>query len=224
VTHPERTTTDTRERLSGVREQLDDAVQDLIGVRHGTITVDTPSGGTTIRAVYRDSVYTEMLSELPGFQGTAMGSVAASMPPLWIDGLAWLNDVHATVDRWVRTYQLRADLTVTEQLDALTALTWRPQDVPLVHDIADTIRHWVRQAVSLIDGEEHRKMELVAACPSCGTKVVFRRDSGGDVVRQAALSLTIRGCVCLACKAQWGPPLFEHLAAVLGCEQVPGVA
>lgn len=39
--------TETAERLSGVREQLDDAVQDLIGVRHGTITVDTPTGTTT---------------------------------------------------------------------------------------------------------------------------------------------------------------------------------
>jgi len=219
VTHPEGTTTDTRERLSGVREQLDDAVQDLIGVRHGTITVDTPTG-TTIRAVYRDSVYTEMLAELPGCQGTNMGSVASSMPPLWIDGLAWLNDVHATVDRWVHDYQLRADLTVTEQLDALTALTWRPQDVPLVHDIADTIRHWVRQAVSLIDGEEQRKMELVCACPACGVRTVHRKDSGGEMVRQAALSLTATGCVCLACRHDWAPQYFQHLAAVLGCEPV----
>ncbi len=218
--HPERTTTDTRERLSGVREQLDDAVQDLIGVRHGTITVDTPSGGTTIRAVYRDSVYTEMVAALPGGQGTQLGSTARSMPPLWVDGLIWLNDVHATIDVWVHTYQLRADLTVTEQLDALTALTWRPQDVPLVQDHADTIRRWVRTATTLIDGEEQRKMELCAPCPQCETRFTYRKDSGGDVVRLAALSMTVKGCVCLVCHAEWGPQLYEHLAAVLGCEPV----
>jgi len=220
VIHPERTTTDTRERLSGVREQLDDAVQDLIGVRHGTITVDTPSGGTTIRAVYRDSVYTEMVAALPGGQGTQLGSTARSMPPLWVDGLIWLNDVHATIDVWVHTYQLRADLTVTEQLDALTALTWRPQDVPLVQDHADTIRRWVRTATTLIDGEEQRKMELCAPCPQCETRFTYRKDSGGDVVRLAALSMTVKGCVCLVCHAEWGPQLYEHLAAVLGCEPV----
>jgi len=220
VTHPERTTTDTRERLSGVREQLDDAVQDLIGVRHGTITVDTPGGGTTIRAVYRDSVYTEMVAALPGGQGTQLGSTARSMPPLWVDGLIWLNEVHATIDVWVRTYQLRADLTVTEQLDALTALTWRPQDVPLVQDHADSIRRWVRTATSLIDGEEQRKMELCAPCPQCETRFTYRKDSGGDLVRLAALSMTVKGCVCLVCHAEWGPQLYEHLAAVLGCEPV----
>lgn len=220
MTHPERTTTDTRERLSGVREQLDDAVQDLIGVRHGTITVDTPGGGTTIRAVYRDSVYTEMVAALPGGQGTQLGSTARSMPPLWVDGLIWLNEVHATIDVWVRTYQLRADLTVTEQLDALTALTWRPQDVPLVQDHADSIRRWVRTATSLIDGEEQRKMELCAPCPQCETRFTYRKDSGGDLVRLAALSMTVKGCVCLVCHAEWGPQLYEHLAAVLGCEPV----
>ncbi len=219
MTHPERTTTDTRERLSGVREQLDDAVQDLIGVRHGTITVDTPTG-TTIRAVYRDSVYTEMVAALPGGQGTQLGSTARSMPPLWVDGLIWLNDVHATIDVWVHTYQLRADLTVTEQLDALTALTWRPQDVPLVQDHADTIRRWVRNGTTLIDGEEQRKMELCAPCPQCETRFTYRKDSGGDVVRLAALSMTVKGCVCLVCHAEWGPQLYEHLAAVLGCEPV----
>ncbi len=219
MTHSERTTTDTRERLSGVREQLDDAVQDLIGVRHGTITVDTPTG-TTIRAVYRDSVYTEMVAALPGGQGTQLGSTARSMPPLWVDGLIWLNDVHATIDVWVRTYQLRTDLTVTEQLDALTALTWRPQDVPLVQDHADSIRRWVRTATTLIDGEEQRKMELCAPCPQCETRFTYRKDSGGDVVRLAALSMTVKGCVCLVCHAEWGPQLYEHLAAVLGCEPV----
>jgi len=219
MTHPERTTTDTRERLSGVREQLDDAVQDLIGVRHGTITVDTPTG-TTIRAVYRDSVYTEMLAALPGGQGTQLGSTARSMPPLWVDGLIWLNDVHATIDVWVHTYQLRTDLTVTEQLDALTALTWRPQDVPLVQDHADTIRRWVRNGTTLIDGEEQRKMELCAPCPQCETRFTYRKDSGGDLVRLAALSMTVKGCVCLVCHAEWGPQLYEHLAAVLGCEPV----
>jgi len=220
MTHPERTTTDTRERLSGVREQLDDAVQDLIGVRHGTITVDTPGGGTTIRAVYRDSVYTEMVAALPGGQGTQLGSTARSMPPLWVDGLIWLNDVHATIDVWVHTYQLGTDLTVTEQLDALTALTWRPQDVSLVQDHADTIRRWVRNATTLIDGEEQRKMELCAPCPQCETRFTYRKDSGGDLVRLAALSMTVKGCVCLVCHAEWGPQLYEHLAAVLGCEPV----
>jgi len=223
MTNPERTTTDTRERLSGVREQLDDAVQDLIGVRHGTITVDTPGGGTTIRAVYRDSVYTEMVAALPGGQGTQLGSTARSMPPLWVDGLIWLNEVHATIDVWVHTYQLGTDLTVTEQLDALTALTWRPQDVPLVQDHADSIRRWVRNGTTLIDGEEQRKMELVSPCPACGVRTVYRKDSGGDTVRQAALSLTTTGCVCLACRHDWAPQYFQHLAAVLGCN-IPGVA
>ncbi len=220
MTNPERTTTDTRERLSGVREQLDDAVQDLIGVRHGTITVDTPNGAT-IRAVYRDSVYTEMVAALPGGQGTQLGSTARSMPPLRVDALDWLNEVHATIGDWVRTYQLRADFTVTEQLDALTALTWRPQDVPMIQDHADNIRRWVRTATTLIDGEEQRKMELVSPCPACGVRTVYRKDSCGDTVRQAALSLTTTGCVCLACRHDWAPQYFQHLAAVLGCA-IPG--
>lgn len=223
MTNPERTTTDTRERLSGAREQLDDAVQDLIGVRHGTITVDTPNGGTTTRPVYRDSVYTEMVAALPGDQGTQLGSAARSMPPLRVDALDWLNDVHATVDLWVDIYELHSYETVTEQLDALTGLTWRPQDVQLVHDLVFMIRRWVRTATSLIDGEEQRKMELCAPCPACGTKTVYRKDSGGDTVRQAALSLTTTGCVCLACRHDWAPQYFQHLAAVLGCN-IPGVA
>ena len=52
---------------------------------------------------------------------------------------------------------------------------------------------------------------------------MYRRDSGGERVRQAALQITTAGCQCMACRHVWTPDKFVFLARVLAFDLPDGV-
>ena len=192
-----------------------DAINDLVGMRKGTIHTDHGR-----RIGVRDSRYTEMTADIRGQQGTDLGGVARSMPPLWVDAIDWLNKVDNTVAEWIGE---NGTGSTPDRLYSLSERTWRPQDVSMLKRMTDTIERWCNRADVLLDPPDKHQWELVAPCPACDAKTVHRPDSGGEWVRQAALAVNEDGCVCLSCDARWSPDYFKFLAAAIGCPLPEGV-
>lgn len=212
---PQQPTHET-ETVAFAKRQLDDAIDDLVGTRRGTITTDT---GQQTRI--RPSRYQEIRDHLAGQQGTQLGAVARSMPPLWVDGSDWLTLVDRTVSEWVPD---RGRATTPDRLYSLTDNQWRPQDVQLIKRYTEDLTRWAHQADQLLDPEDTHRWDLAARCPACGTATVHRRDTGGDYVRQAALTVTANGCVCQKCHTAWAPNQFQFLAKVIGCPEIGGIS
>ncbi|MCH9735647.1 MAG: hypothetical protein K0U78_14045 [Actinomycetia bacterium] len=70
-------------------------------------------------------------------------------------------------------------------------------------------------------GDEVMVVWLRMPCPSCGSRLSYRRSSGGEPVRSDALRVSEDGCDCLVCRATWSPDQFPWLARLLGCEELP---
>ncbi len=204
------------ESVAFAKRNLDDAIDDLVGTRRGTIDTDT---GYQTRI--RPSRYQEIRDHLAGLQGTQMGSAARSMPPLWVDGHDWLNTVDATVRDWIGD---GGPASTPDRLYSLTGQTWRPQDVSTINRWTEHLVKWAHLADAYMDPEEIHRWDLTAACPACGTKTVYRRDTGGDFVRQSALTVTATGCHCQKCHTQWSPDQFQFLARVIGCAEIDGIS
>lgn len=194
---------------------LIEAVHDLCGVRTTRITSD--QGHTTTHT--RPSRYQEIRDNITGQQGTRTGTIARSMPPLWVDAADWLHAVDAAVRDWNPI----GHPTTPDALYALTDASWRPQDTILLKHYTTLIEKWSQQADQLLEPDTKHQWELTAACPACSSRFIHRRDNGGDYIRQAALAITSSGCTCLACRTSWGPEYYQHLARVLGCDPVTGV-
>lgn len=206
----------SHENVSYITAEFRDAIDDLTGRR--TEFYDTDSGK---RIGVRDSRYQEIQDHLEGQQGSQAGGVARSMPPLWVDAVEWLRVVDAEVAQWVPD-RGRADTPA--RLAYLYEVSWRPQDIGIVTGYTELLRAWVRRADrDLLEQDQTHRFELVAPCPACGVKTVYRRDSAGEQVRLAALSVTAAGCSCLACRYEWSPEYFQHLANVIGCAAPEGV-
>jgi hypothetical protein len=195
--------------------EFHDAVHDLVGMRKGSI--DTDSGR---RVGVRDSRYAEMTADIKGQQGTDLGGVARSMPPLWVDAVDWLEKVDTAVADWVGEF---GRASTPDRLYSLSERTWRPQDVPMLQRMTENILRWCKKADFLLDPPERHQWELVAPCPACESQTVYRPDSGGEWVRQAALAVNEEGCVCLSCDAKWSPDYFRFLASAIGCPLPEGV-
>lgn len=194
--------------IQAARTKLDRAVERLINQR---------------TAVYHDgshyapSLYDCLVSDLAGTQGDNK-TPAKSLPPVWIDALQLRGDIDGQTHKWVP----RPGNT-PHRLLLLKHQTWRPQDTDNVTDIARQVDVWCEKILNLLDPQPH-KFIADTACPSCGTRTVYRKDSGGEQVRQPALKLEANvGCECQACKTSWGPELYLHLARLLGFNAPEGV-
>lgn len=213
----------TRELVAGPAADLADTVADLIGPRRGTVEVDTEGGASALRSVVRASRYVELRDAVVGQQGSGHGGVARSLPPVWVDVLDLLRQVDDEVARWAADYSLddhpdggsRPEPVTVRRLRALTAVSWSPEHVELVGWLADTLARWRRSADTLLDGDEHRRLEVVAPCPACAVRTVYRIDACGERVRAAALELSVLGCRCQACGQVWPPSHLSLLAEVL---------
>lgn len=206
---------DRNQTVGYTTTEFHDAVHDLVGMRTGTVETETGN-----RVGVRDSRYTEIMADIQGQQGTAFGGVARSMPPLWVDAVDWLKTVDATVAEWSGDH---GRASTPDRLFSLSELSWRPQDVPLLQRMTESILRWCKKADVLLDPPEKHQWELVAPCPACDAKTVHRPDSGGEWVRQAALTVNADGCVCLACETKWSPIYFQFLARTIGCDLPEGV-
>jgi len=168
------------------------------------------------RTHYAMSLYCQLESDLAGTQGDTR-TPAKSLPPLWIDAVQVLGDMDNQTRKWFPRGKSTPD-----RLGALDSLPWRPQDTDKVTTIATTVEAWCETIINLIDPKA--QMHITAACPSCGRAIVYRRDSGGDLVRQEALKWTPNaGFQCQACKASWSPEQTLFFAKLLGIELPEGV-
>lgn len=204
------------ERIGYAKRQLDDAVDQLAGRRRTSVRSDDG----TIRNHLLASRYHEIRDSIAGQQGTDNRSAARSMPPIWVDATDWLNTVDATVRDWIPDH---GNASTPDRLYTLTERAWRPEDLETVHRCTEIILRWVTQADALLDPDAHRSLELTAPCPACNTRTVHRKDTAGEWVRTAALTVTEQGCVCLACRTRWAPEHFRWLARVIGCDLPAGV-
>lgn len=104
----------------------------------------------------------------------------------------------------------------------LRARPWGPEDIARIGKIRDAITSWTKRITALLEPEPVKF--VAAACPACGTDIVYRNDSAGERVRQPALKLvTGTGCTCQNCGTHWGPQLYLHLCRVLGFDMPAGV-
>jgi hypothetical protein len=168
------------------------------------------------RLVVGPSLYRQLRDDLSGKQGNSKAT-AKSMPPIWIDDAQLL----ITIDRTTRTWNPQPGST-PELLRELADRPWRPQDVEQLTTIAGTVLRWCDQIGALLNPQSVK--DIVAPCPACGKRHVYRRDAGGEMVRAAALQVVaLQGCTCQACGAHWGPQLYIHLCRVLGFAMPEGV-
>lgn len=205
--------------LPAARKALSTAVHNLIG-RTSTFIDDQPYWG--------DSLYVQLREALVTPQQKGTGAHAGSQPPVWIDAADLLREIDTAVEAWqpnagVFDGDLSEEPTpeTVRRLDLLDSRKWRPQDSNGVQQIADACVSWTVKIGQLLDPVA--KWTLPNPCPACATSVVYRRDSGGESVRQPALQIGPLGCECQKCRTVWGPDLFVHLSRVLGYQLPEGV-
>ncbi|QXW04025.1 DUF7341 domain-containing protein [Rhodococcus globerulus] len=191
---------------------LDDAISALTAPK-----VRTHKAAGRTRVITKPSIYAEMLENIRGQQGTSFGGVARSMPPLWVDGVDWINKVDSTVQGWWPSTG-----GTLSRLEAFHKASWRPQDTNFLDGASEMINDWVTAAESLLDGGRDH-FTLNAPCPTCGEAWVYRKDALGENVRAPALNVSNMGCNCLACGHHWGFEYFTHLAKVIDCAPLEGV-
>lgn len=225
-------------------ERIAAAIYALIDERagvHTVMTVDETDGYSWPRLVrvIRPSVYDEMRSDLAGQQGTSTGGVARSLPPVWVDGLDWVTQVDRRVAWWTDQFGLdgeqgRVDVvaygimfdtagTTTARLRNFAAYQWPNDQIWLMYGglIARELEGWQVAAEQLVEGVKQRKLEVIAPCPQCGERYVHRKDSAGEIVRQAALQMTLDGCKCLSCNDLWAQDNLLTLSRVIDYETAP---
>ena len=200
------------EYLPAALRHLDDAISALTAPK-----ARAHNAAGRSRIITKPSIYAEMLENLQGQQGTSFGGVARSMPPLWVDGVDWINKVDSTVHQW---WPEQGD--TLSRLEAFNRASWRPQDTNFLDGAASMINNWVSAAESLLDGGRDH-FTLNAACPACAEHWVYRKDALGENVRVPALNVSNMGCSCQACGHHWGFEYFTHLAKVIDCAPLEGV-
>ncbi|QDH92369.1 hypothetical protein SEA_SPOOKY_104 [Gordonia phage Spooky] len=200
---------------------FDNAIHSLIGMRWTVVhrcdgtnhKPDCHCAGTS--KAWQPSLYTQIRDELEGLSGPEGKGKAESRPPLWVDGIDWLKKIDTLTESWTPN---ETGGTVA-RLDELSRHAFGPDDTGWLERAGNKVAALVAEGVTLLQGEEVRRFDVVAACPECGERTVYRKDSGGDWVRQTALQLTIHGCTCVACGTWWDRDHLNFLAEVIGCER-----
>lgn len=216
------TATNTHEhQLPQAQRQLTDAITKLI---------DPKPQLTNGQLRYTQSLYTQLTDAIPG-QYLGRTGLQRSQPPLWIDAADLLTEINTTTRAWhpdtIAWFTgfvfviIPIHHTTPGRLRLLAQCRWRPQDTAQITRYANQIETWIKRIETLF--AEHHVKHLPAPCPACDKKIVYRRDSAGELVRQPALQITTNGCECQACHTIWGPELFMHLARVLGYPTPAGV-
>lgn len=191
-------------RLPGALNHLHNAVKALCGPQ----------------ALYLDnqlrrgpSLYVQLWDATMGEQSNAgTGGGSKSRPPFWTDAFDLRNEIDTAVECWQPAYQ--GVPPTVGRLNCLLEHPWRPQDIRQISQITTAVESWVTAIGELMNPTP--KWTLPNPCPACGRAIVYRRDSGGELVRQPALKIGVNGCTCQHCHATWAPERFVFLARVLG--------
>ncbi len=171
---------------------------------------------------WAEPLYVQLVDAIPGTQGTR-SAVPQSSPPLNLNAAELKAEIDTAVAIWEPNPIIDRDEHMTIiRLQALDKRRWRPQDVSRIDQLTANLLAWCENIVNELDPLPD--WSLAAACPNCDTRTVYRRNSGGELVRKPALSIGPDGCECLKCHAKWAPDMFVFLATkVLGYELPPGV-
>jgi hypothetical protein len=174
-----------------------------------------------------DSLYDQLVEAIPGTKLERSG-VPTSQPPVWIDAMELLHEIDTAITAWEPRWPIEPHDPIDDptpptilRLRAIQRRKWRPQDVRAIEQIAGAVESWAKAITELL--ADKPRWHLPAACPACQHHIVYRHDSAGELVRQPALQITIHGCICQHCHAQWAPERFVWLARVLGYELPAGV-
>lgn len=116
-------------------------------------------------------------------------------------------DIKAAMDRSIQDAFVQAMLyehnTTAARITALGQLgaTWA--DDAWLTWLAGRLTIWVEQIRALLDPQQ--RLHIAAACPACGTRMVWRQQPGNDeLVQTPALQVdAVNGCNCLACGHVW---------------------
>lgn len=167
------------------------------------------------------SLYLQLWDAVDGesTNGGGAGGGAKSRPPFWIDAWDLKNEIDQTLEAWQPAFT-GVPATVG-RLRCFVQRKWRPQDAKQMEGAAAVVAAWTNQVDELLNPKP--KWTLAAACPACGTKTVYRKDSAGESVRQPALQIGPTGCTCISCRYVWDPSRFQILAGALGYPLPPGV-
>jgi hypothetical protein len=122
------------------------------------------------------------------------------------------NEIDVAVEAWQPAFT--GVPPSVGRLRCIQTRRWRPQDTRQIEQIANAVRAWADAVDALLNPPRH--WTLPSPCPSCNTAIVYRRDSGGEMIRQPALQIDPEGCFCTKCRAHWTPDKFVFLARVLG--------
>lgn len=208
--------TDEDGNLPAALRDLGNAISTLVDPKPQTVEGDIH---------WTESLYDQLCDEVPGSQGNR-SRVPHSSPPLCLDAAELKHEIDTAVGVW----EPRPPIDVSSgepppitviRLQALEQRKWRPQDVRGIEQIISNLLGWCESIKSLLNPTP--KWTLPNKCPACNVAIVYRKNSGGEIVRQAALQIGPSGCVCQNCRHEWGPQLFQHLANVLGYKLPEGV-
>ncbi|MCV7434828.1 hypothetical protein H7K31_24850 [Mycolicibacterium bacteremicum] len=213
--------TDEDGNLPAAKVELSNAVSALIEPKPKNREMDD---GTN-RIEWVDSLYDQLLDAVPGGQGNA-SRVPQSSPPMCLDAAELKAEIDTAIAIWEPKPLIDASqphiapITII-RLQALEGRSWRPQDVRAIEQIATNIRSWCESITTLLNPAP--KWTLPNPCPACDVAIVYRKNSGGETVRQSALQIGPTGCVCQNCHHEWAPSYFQHLARVMGYDLPAGV-
>jgi len=164
------------------------------------------------------SVWQQLLDAVPAaVSGERLHRNAGkSQPPVFCDAVDLQTTIDGVTAGWL------ADGDTPSRLRVLAARKWRPQDSRQVGEMAGLVESWVVRIGALV--EPKRVKTISAPCPQCNATKVYRKDSAGESIRQAALQLVAEtGCSCLACGAHWPPSRFLFLCRLLKFDLPAGV-
>jgi hypothetical protein len=193
--------------LPAAKHDLDYAVSKLIEHSHAIFGNKLYAGPSLYMQLY-DAVGGEQCS-------TGNGGGNKSRPPVWLDALDLLTEIDTALEAWQPAYS-GVPATVG-RIKHLQQRKWRPQDVRQICQIIAALNSWVLSINTLLN--PNPSWTLPNACPACHRAVVYRRDSGGDLIRQPALQIRRGGepyCRCENCRTVWPEALFPLLAGTLG--------
>lgn len=202
--------TTPEEQFLGVHAEFLDAISALIDDRY-----ELMSDGSTATVHARLSALADSVA---GQQGNGGRLAAKSLPPLWLPAVSLVQEIETTVSLWPHA----SGTTTVDRLASLSAAPFGPPATDMLAQLTRILKSWASDIDALLEPESVKTVS--AACPACGATHVYRRDDGGETVRKPALQIvTSKGCTCLACRASWGPHLYQHLAKVLECPTPEGV-
>lgn len=157
------------------------------------------------------SLYDELRESVYGRSGDSAGKRGKTSPPapLWISAFSLLDEIDTAARAW------SGCLDTPQGITELAARHWTTDETRQVTQLARAIEEWAESIEALLNP---RSVQVRRACPACGGRHVYRRNSYGDSVRTATLQIDAEGVRCLSCSAHWTYAQSEFLRRLLEAE------